>query len=121
MGDALVTIPPSAEEFRRWHLEQSLHAMGAATTTDLNTARQAAALTRDAKDGGADGVLVLSPPGSADVLAYYATVAVTLYVTRLARKALGQRAEGDTSGGGVPDAREPAGIAHTSSSPPDQT
>jgi uncharacterized membrane protein YdjX (TVP38/TMEM64 family) len=55
------------------------------------------------------------------VVGLLATVAVTVYVTRLARKALRQRAEGDASGGGVPDAREPAGIAHTSSSPPDQT
>ena len=35
MADALVPVPPSAEKFRRWHLERSLHAMGAATTTDL--------------------------------------------------------------------------------------
>jgi uncharacterized protein YcaQ len=35
MADALVPVPPSAEEFGRWHLGQSLHAMGAATTTDL--------------------------------------------------------------------------------------
>ncbi len=27
--------PPDAREFRRWHLRQSLHAMGAATATDL--------------------------------------------------------------------------------------
>jgi len=43
--------------------------------TGAPSARQAAALTRDARDGGADGVLVLSPPGSADVLPYYETVA----------------------------------------------
>ena len=28
-------VPVSAEEFRRWHLERSLHAMGAATEQDL--------------------------------------------------------------------------------------
>src|SRR4029077_14846224 len=27
--------PPSQEEFRRWHLRRGLHAMGAATETDL--------------------------------------------------------------------------------------
>jgi 4-hydroxy-tetrahydrodipicolinate synthase len=43
--------------------------------TGAPSARQAAALTRDARDGGADGVLVLSPPGSPDVLPYYQTVA----------------------------------------------
>jgi dihydrodipicolinate synthase/N-acetylneuraminate lyase len=43
--------------------------------TGAPSARQAATLTRDAKDGGADGVLVLSPPGSSDVLPYYGTVA----------------------------------------------
>jgi uncharacterized protein YcaQ len=32
---ALGGEPPSAEEFRRWHLRRSLHAMGAATATDL--------------------------------------------------------------------------------------
>jgi uncharacterized protein YcaQ len=35
MADALTHDPPSAEEFRRWHLRRSLHAMGAATVTDL--------------------------------------------------------------------------------------
>ena len=35
MGEALAGEPPSAEEFRRWHLRRSLHAMGAATATDL--------------------------------------------------------------------------------------
>jgi dihydrodipicolinate synthase/N-acetylneuraminate lyase len=43
--------------------------------TGAPSARQAAALTRDAREGGADGVLVLSPPGSTDVLPYYETVA----------------------------------------------
>jgi 4-hydroxy-tetrahydrodipicolinate synthase len=43
--------------------------------TGAPSARQAAALTRDARDGGADGVLVLSPPGSPDVVPYYQTVA----------------------------------------------
>jgi hypothetical protein len=33
---AVAAVPPvSSEEFRRWHLERSLHAMGAATETDL--------------------------------------------------------------------------------------
>lgn len=32
---ALALEPPSREEFRRWHLRRSLHAMGAASTTDL--------------------------------------------------------------------------------------
>jgi uncharacterized protein YcaQ len=36
MADALAGVePPSAEEFLRWHLRRSLHAMGAATLTDL--------------------------------------------------------------------------------------
>jgi uncharacterized protein YcaQ len=35
MPAALALEPPSAEEFRRWHVRQSLHAMGAATGTDL--------------------------------------------------------------------------------------
>jgi uncharacterized protein YcaQ len=35
MADALAHEPLSAEEFRRWHLRQSLHALGAATATDL--------------------------------------------------------------------------------------
>jgi dihydrodipicolinate synthase/N-acetylneuraminate lyase len=43
--------------------------------TGAPSARQAASLTSDAREGGADGVLVLSPPGSADVLPYYDTVA----------------------------------------------
>lgn len=32
---ALALEPPSREAFRRWHVRQSLHAMGAASTTDL--------------------------------------------------------------------------------------
>lgn len=39
------------------------------------SARQAASLTAAAADGGADGVLVLSPPGVADPRPYYDTVA----------------------------------------------
>jgi uncharacterized protein len=35
MGTTQEGEPPSAEEFRRWHLRRSLHAMGAATGTDL--------------------------------------------------------------------------------------
>jgi uncharacterized protein YcaQ len=35
MPEALKLTPLSAEEFRRWHLRRSLHAMGAATGTDL--------------------------------------------------------------------------------------
>lgn len=35
MADALALEPQSAEEFRRWHLRQGLHAMGAASATDL--------------------------------------------------------------------------------------
>lgn len=42
--------------------------------TGAPSARQAAALTLDARDLGADGVLVLSPPGSSDVRPYYGTV-----------------------------------------------
>jgi uncharacterized protein YcaQ len=32
---ALALEPPSREEFRRWHVRRSLHAMGAASTADL--------------------------------------------------------------------------------------
>jgi len=39
------------------------------------SARQAAALTRDAVGHGADAVLVLSPPGSSDLPGYYAAAA----------------------------------------------
>ena len=35
MAAAPAGDPPSAAEFRRWHLRRSLHAMGAATFTDL--------------------------------------------------------------------------------------
>ena len=35
MAAAMAETPVSADEFRRWHLRQSLHAMGAATGTDL--------------------------------------------------------------------------------------
>jgi 4-hydroxy-tetrahydrodipicolinate synthase len=42
--------------------------------TGAPSARQAAVLTRDAGDARADGVLVLSPPGSSDVRPYYGTV-----------------------------------------------
>jgi uncharacterized protein YcaQ len=35
MPEALAQEAASSEEFRRWHLRQSLHAMGAATATDL--------------------------------------------------------------------------------------
>jgi 4-hydroxy-tetrahydrodipicolinate synthase len=43
--------------------------------TGAPSARQAVGLTRTARDGGADGALVLSPPGSADVRPYYEAVA----------------------------------------------
>jgi len=43
--------------------------------TGAPSARQAVRLTRDALDHGADSVLVLSPPGSADVRPYYSAVA----------------------------------------------
>jgi dihydrodipicolinate synthase/N-acetylneuraminate lyase len=43
--------------------------------TGAPSAGQAAALTADAREHGADGVLVLSPPGSRDLPAYYARVA----------------------------------------------
>jgi 4-hydroxy-tetrahydrodipicolinate synthase len=43
--------------------------------TGAPSRRQAAALTRSAADHGADGVLVLSPPGSADLRGYYEAVA----------------------------------------------
>jgi 4-hydroxy-tetrahydrodipicolinate synthase len=42
--------------------------------TGAPSARQAARLTEDVVAGGADAVLVLSPPGSADPNAYYAEV-----------------------------------------------
>jgi 4-hydroxy-tetrahydrodipicolinate synthase len=42
--------------------------------TGAPSARQAAALTRQAADAGADGFLVLSPPGSRDLPRYYAIV-----------------------------------------------
>src|SRR4029434_3158949 len=35
MAEPLAGEPPRADEFRRWHLRRSLHAMGAATATDL--------------------------------------------------------------------------------------
>jgi hypothetical protein len=35
MPDALMREPLSADDFQRWHLRQSLHAMGAATEMDL--------------------------------------------------------------------------------------
>ncbi|HET6795128.1 MAG TPA: dihydrodipicolinate synthase family protein, partial [Acidimicrobiales bacterium] len=43
--------------------------------TGAASRRQAAALTADAIGSGADGVLVLSPPGSAGLAAYYEAVA----------------------------------------------
>lgn len=43
--------------------------------TGAPSARQAAALTRDAVDRGADAVLTLSPPGVTDPRAYYDAVA----------------------------------------------
>jgi 4-hydroxy-tetrahydrodipicolinate synthase len=43
--------------------------------TGAASARQAAALTRDAVDRGADAVLTLSPPGVVDPRAYYDAVA----------------------------------------------
>jgi 4-hydroxy-tetrahydrodipicolinate synthase len=43
--------------------------------TGAPSARQAAALTRDAVERGADAVLVLSPPGAPDPRAYYDPVA----------------------------------------------
>lgn len=42
--------------------------------TGAPSARQAVALSQDALDAGADALLVLSPPGAADPLPYYATV-----------------------------------------------
>jgi 4-hydroxy-tetrahydrodipicolinate synthase len=42
--------------------------------TGAPSARQAAALTRDAADAGADAALVLSPPGVADSRPYFAAV-----------------------------------------------
>lgn len=42
--------------------------------TGAPSARQATALTRAAADAGADGFLVLSPPGSRDLPRYYAAV-----------------------------------------------
>lgn len=43
--------------------------------TGAPSRRQAAALTRDAVEHGADGVLVLSPPGAVDLRGYYEAVA----------------------------------------------
>jgi 4-hydroxy-tetrahydrodipicolinate synthase len=43
--------------------------------TGAPSARQAAALTRDARDHGADAVLTLSPPGTHDPRPYYQAVA----------------------------------------------
>ncbi|MCZ7528056.1 MAG: dihydrodipicolinate synthase family protein [Acidimicrobiia bacterium] len=43
--------------------------------TGAPSARQAASLTRDAVDHGADALLVLSPPGAADPRPYYEAVA----------------------------------------------
>src|SRR6266516_5393558 len=43
--------------------------------TGAPSARQAAALTRDARDHGADAVLTLSPPGTNDPRRYYQAVA----------------------------------------------
>jgi 4-hydroxy-tetrahydrodipicolinate synthase len=45
--------------------------------TGAPSARQAAALTADAAEAGADAALVLSPPGAADVRPYYRHVADT--------------------------------------------
>lgn len=42
--------------------------------TGAPSARQAARLTAEAADAGADGVLALSPPGSADLARYYEAV-----------------------------------------------
>ena len=42
--------------------------------TGAPSARQAAALTRDATEHGADAVLVLSPPGASDTRPYYEAV-----------------------------------------------
>ena len=42
--------------------------------TGAPSRRQAAALTRQAREAGADGVLALSPPGKADLEAYYGAV-----------------------------------------------
>jgi uncharacterized protein YcaQ len=35
MGEALALAPPTSDEFLRWHIRRSLHAMGAATEVDL--------------------------------------------------------------------------------------
>ncbi len=49
--------------------------------TGAPSARQAAALTTAAREDGADGVLVLSPPGSRDVRPYYDAVALAAGAT----------------------------------------
>ena len=49
LGDGLAARPVTTEEFRRWHLERSLHAMGAVTEKDLGgylTFPRAAAMRR---------------------------------------------------------------------------
>ena len=49
LGEGLAARPVTAEEFRRWHLERSLHAMGAVTEKDLGgylTFPRAAAMGR---------------------------------------------------------------------------
>ncbi len=60
-------------------IETVRHAVPAATPvlagTGAPSARQAAALTRDAVSAGADAVLTWPPPGSADLAGYYAAVA----------------------------------------------
>jgi 4-hydroxy-tetrahydrodipicolinate synthase len=48
--------------------------------TGAPSARQAVALSRQATDGGADALLVLSPPGVDDPRAYYAAVAAAVGV-----------------------------------------
>jgi 4-hydroxy-tetrahydrodipicolinate synthase len=51
--------------------------------TGAPSSRQAVALSLDALSAGADALLVLSPPGAADPLPYYASVRAALPETRL--------------------------------------
>jgi dihydrodipicolinate synthase/N-acetylneuraminate lyase len=76
-GEASALDPDERRELLRAVREAVPPARGVPVIagTGAPSARQAASLTRAARDGGADGVLVLSPPGSSDVRPYYDTVA----------------------------------------------
>ena len=55
LGEGIAAAPVTTEEFRRWHIERSLHAMGAVTEKDLSgylTFPRAAAMGRRAAFAG---------------------------------------------------------------------